>query len=89
VWQSYYDKFTEAVKKSDVLSSFFDGCFPFTYSIRFDCGVVCALIILILRVRRRNSRGNRKRDLTKQKDEGESHQPYRGGVHSGDEIGSD
>ena len=51
--------------------------------------VVCALIILILRVRRRNSRGNRKRDLTKQKDEGESHQPYRGGVHSGDEIGSD
>lgn len=51
--------------------------------------VVCALIILILRVRRRNSRGNRKRDLTKQKDEGESHQPHRGGVHSGDEIGSD
>jgi hypothetical protein len=51
--------------------------------------VVCALIILILRRRRRNSRGNRKRDLTKQKDEGESHQPYRGGVHSGDEIGSD
>ena len=31
-------QFTEAVKKSDVLSSFFDGCFPFTYSIRFDCG---------------------------------------------------
>ena len=52
-------------------------------------GVVCALVILILRVRRRNSRGNRKRDLTKQKDEGESHQPHRGGVHSGDEIGSD
>ena len=52
-------------------------------------GVVCALVTLILRVRRRNSRGNRKRDLTKQKDEGESHQPHRGGVHSGDEIGSD
>ena len=89
MWQSYYDKFTEAVKKSDVLSSFFDGCFPLLILYALIAGVVCALIILILRVRRRNSRGNRKRDLTKQKDEGESHQPHRGGVHSGDEIGSD
>ena len=40
-------KFTEAVKKSDVLSSFFDGCFPFTYSIRFDCGCLCSHYINI------------------------------------------
>lgn len=40
-------QFTEAVKKSDVLSSFFDGCFPFTYSIRFDCGCLCSHYINI------------------------------------------
>ncbi len=52
-------------KSDDVLSSFFDGCFPvrILYAL---IAVVCSLIILIKNTKKRNSnsvRGNRKRDL--------------------------
>ena len=56
-----------AREKSDVLwVFFFDGCFLLLI-LYASIAVVCALVILILRVRRRNSRGNRKRFNKKMK----------------------